>query len=145
MKRLQFSIEIKAEPSKIWTALWSDNGYRDWAGIFFEGSYVIAKNWQEGHTVYFLSPDQSGIYSRIEKHIPNNIIRFTHIGNVVAGKEQEVDEESKKWSGATETYSVIKGINEATLRVDIDVMDEHVAFMTTTFPKALEKLKSNCT
>lgn len=144
INKLEFSIDIKAEKTMIWKALWDDSSYRDWASVFFEGSYVITENWQEGSKVLFLSPDQSGIYSIIETHIPNRIMVFKHIGSVVMGKEQPADDETKKWSGATETYSLTEGVDCNTLNVQIDVLDEHLDFMTMTFPKALEKVKNNC-
>ena len=139
--RLLFTIDIKAAQNKIWKALWSDSGYRSWAGIFFEGSYAISDNWEIGSTVLFLSPDQSGIYSIIETHIPNKTIQFRHIGSVLEGKEQPVDDESKKWSGATESYTLTEGSDAITLTVEIDVLDEHLDFMSKTFPKAMEKMK----
>jgi hypothetical protein len=144
INRLEFSIKIKADKSKIWKVLWDENSYRDWASVFFEGSYAKTNNWEEGSTVLFLAPDQSGIYSIIEAHIPNKTIRFKHIGNVLNGEKQPIDEESKKWSGATEIYSLIEGLDSNTLTVEIDVLDEHLDFMTNTFPKALEKVKNNC-
>ncbi|EZH73791.1 hypothetical protein ATO12_17820 [Aquimarina atlantica] len=144
MNKLQFSIDIKAEKTKIWEALWNDSSYRDWTSVFFEGSYAITDNWKEGSKVLFLSPDQSGIYSIIETHIPNKIMRFKHIGNVVKGKEQPVDDETKAWSGATEIYTLTGETDSITLNVEIDVLDEHLDFMKTTFPKALEKVKDNC-
>ncbi len=144
INRLQFSIDIKAEKTKIWKALWDEGSYRDWASVFFEGSYVVTDNWKEGSTVLFLSPDQRGIYSIIETHIPNKIMMFKHIGNVVEGKEQPIDEETKTWSGTTEIYTLTEGIDSNTLTVEIDVLDQHLEFMTITFPKALEKVKNNC-
>lgn len=144
LKRIEFSIEIKAEKTTIWKALWNQSSYREWASVFFEGSYAVTDNWEEGSKVHFLAPDQSGIYSVIEKHIPNKIIRFKHIGNVLKGKELPIDIETKKWSGATEIYSLTEGKNSCTLTVNIDIMDEHLEFMTKTFPKALEKIKNNC-
>ncbi len=144
INRLQFSIDIKAEKTKIWEALWDENLYRDWVGVFFEGSYAITDNWKEGSKVLFLSPDQSGIYSIIETHIPNETMQFKHIGNVVMGREQPIDDETKKWSGATETYTLIEGVESNTLSVEIDILDEHLDFMSTIFPKALKKVKDNC-
>lgn len=144
INRLQFSIDIDAEKTKIWNALWDENLYRDWASVFFEGSYVITDNWKEGSKVLFLAPDQSGIYSIIETHIPNKIITFKHIGNVLKGKEQPVDDESKTWTGATETYTLTNGTNSNTLTIEIDVLNEHLDFMTNTLPKALQKVKNNC-
>ncbi|TNM51559.1 hypothetical protein FHN55_22285, partial [Streptomyces sp. NP160] len=80
INRLKFSIDIKAEKTAIWKALWNESCYREWASVFFEGSYAVTDEWKEGSKVHFLAPDQSGIYSLIEKHIPNNIIQFKHIG-----------------------------------------------------------------
>jgi hypothetical protein len=144
INRLNFSIDITAEKNKIWKALWNERFYRDWAGVFFKGSYAVTDDWKEGSKVHFLTPDQSGIYSIIEKHIPDKTIQFTHIGKVVGGKEQAIDDETKKWSGAKETYTLTEGKNAITLKVEIDVMKEHLEFMTNTFPKALKKIKENC-
>lgn len=144
IQRLQFSVDIKASKTKIWDVLWSDHGYRDWAGVFFEGSYIVAEHWTEGSKVQFLGPDQNGIYSVIEKYIPNNIIQFKHMGSVLQGEEQPIDDETRLWSGATETYRLEEGSDKYKLSIDIDVMDEHLEFMNNTFPKALEKIKNNC-
>jgi hypothetical protein len=144
INRLQFSIDIKAEKTKIWNALWDEKSYRDWASVFFDGSYAVTENWKEGSKVLFLSPDQSGIYSIIETHIPNKTMKFKHIGIVTKGKEQPMDDETKIWSGTTETYTLTEGTDCNTLIVEIDVLDEHLDFMKTTLPKALEKVKNNC-
>lgn len=144
INRLKFSINIKAESDVIWKALWNDNSYRDWASVFFKGSYAVTDNWKVNSTVLFLGPDQNGIYSNIEKHIPNKTIMFKHIGNVINGEKQAIDDEAKKWSGATEIYRLIKAKDNNTLIVEIDVLDEHLDFMKSTFPKALEKIKNNC-
>jgi hypothetical protein len=144
INRLKFSIDIKAEKTTIWKALWNESSYRDWASVFAEGSYAISENWEEGSKVHFLAPDQSGIYSIIETHIPNKMMMFKHIGNVVKGKEQPIDNESQKWSGATEIYTLTDGADTNTLTVDIDVLDEHLEFMSERLPKALEKIKNNC-
>lgn len=144
MNRLEFTTEIKADKVTIWKALWSDDLYRQWAGVFFEGSFVVAKDWEEGSKVHFLGSDKNGIYSRIEKHMPNEYIAFKHIGNVLNGEEQVVDKETEKWSGATEIYKIVEERDCHKLMVEIDVMDEHVVFMSKSFPKALEVIKSNC-
>lgn len=141
--RLQFSINIKANKEKIWEALWNDKHYRDWSGVFGEGSHYVIDNWKEGNKIMFLASDQSGIYSLIERYVPNKTVKFKHIGNVVNGKEQLIDDEAKKWSGATETYSLQEGSEFFKLLVEIDVLDEHVEFMSTKLPIALEKIKNN--
>lgn len=141
--RLEFSIVISAPKTKIWNALWGEPSYRDWAGVFFEGSYAVTNHWTEGSTVHFLAPDKSGIYSIIETHIPNRLMAFKHIGTVVAGKEQPIDDDTQKWTGATEIYKLTEENHANRLTVEIDVMEEHLDFMTQTFPKALEKVKEN--
>lgn len=144
INRLQFSIDIKADKSVIWKALWNEDFYRDWASVFFEGSYAITDKWKENSKVLFLAPDKSGIYSIIETHIPNKVMKFKHLGNVVKGQEQPIDDETKKWSGATEIYTLSDRNEINKLTVEIDVMDEHLDFMKSTFPIALEKIKTNC-
>ncbi len=143
MNRLKFSIDILADKTKIWDALWADEFYRAWVGIFSEGSYAVTDNWKEGSKVLFLIPGQNGIYSIIEKHIPNEVMLFSHVGNVAEGKEQVVNEETKSWSGAKEMYTLKSAAEGYTLTVEIDVMDEHLDFMKETFPKALEIVKDN--
>ncbi len=142
MNRLQFKIDIKADKIKVWKALWDNNSYRDWTSVFFEGSYAVTEDWKEGSKVLFLSPDQNGMYGIIEKHIPNEIMAFKHIGNVLNGKEQPVDDETLKWSGAMEIYKLTKGTDSNMLTVEIDVLDDHLDFMKTIFPKALDKVKA---
>lgn len=144
LNRLHFSIDIKADKTVIWKALWNEDFYRDWASVFLEGSYAITDKWKENSKVQFLAPDKSGIYSIIETHIPNKVMKFKHLGNVVKGQEQPIDDETKKWSGATEIYTLSDGNEINKLTVEIDVMDEHLDFMKSTFPIALEKIKTNC-
>ncbi|MEO9531834.1 MAG: hypothetical protein ABJG68_13725 [Crocinitomicaceae bacterium] len=140
-KKLNFSIMIPATNAAIWKALWSDQGYRAWAEIFFEGSYIIADNFKKGSTVHFLSPDKSGIYSIIEQHEPNKSIVFKHIGNVKNGEAQALDEDSKNWTGSEEKYSLSNTEKGVKLQVDIDVLTEHLDFMQKTFPEALDVIK----
>lgn len=144
INQLQFSITIDADTTTIWKALWDDTSYRDWVSVFQEGSYASTDDWKEGSIVHFLDQDKNGIYSIIQQHIPNETITFQHIGTVVNGKEQPVDEETKQWTGATETYTLSEDNNTITLIVNIDVLDEHLEFMNNAFPKALEKIKNNC-
>jgi len=144
INKLKFSIDIKAEKTTVWKALWDENNYRDWASVFSEGSYYLADYLEEGSKIMFLGPDGSGIYSIIETHIPNKVIQFKHIGNVLKGKEQAIDDETRKWSGATESYSLTESADSITLVIQIDVLDEHLEFMSAKLPKALERVKKNC-
>lgn len=143
INRLKFSIDIKANKEKIWEALWNDTHYREWSGVFGEGSHYVVENWKVGSKIMFLASDKSGIYSIIERYVPNKTIQFKHIGKVVNGQEQLVDDEAKKWSGAIESYSLKEGSGFFTLLIEIDVLDEHLEFMSIKLPIALEKIKEN--
>lgn len=143
MKRRRFSIDIQADKSIIWEAIWKDKSYRAWIDVFAKGSYVVCKDWSVGSTVHFLAPNKSGIYSRIEKFIPNEIIQFKHIGNVVNGIEEPIDSKSEVWTGASESYIIEEKENCNTLIVELDIMQEHLEFMEARFPQALEIVKVN--
>ncbi|WP_298472956.1 hypothetical protein [uncultured Maribacter sp.] len=144
INRLEFSINIKAKKTTIWKALWDENNYRNWAGTFAEGSHYVTDDWNQGSKVMFLGPDGNGIFSSIETHIPNKFIQFKHLGSVVKGKEQPLTDETRKWSGATENYSLYEGTDSITLVIQIDVLKEHLEFMTAKLPKALKRIKDNC-
>ena len=112
--------------------------------MYYEGSYVINDYWKEGSKVQFLNPDKSGIYSIIDKHIPNKLMSFKHLVNVVNGRQQPIDDDTKKWSGTTETYTLSEDNGTYTLNVEIDVLYEHLDYMKATFLRALEQVKSRC-
>lgn len=141
IQRYQFSIDIKASKESIWVALWDESNYRAWAKAFFEGSHYVASNLNEGNSIHFLGPDKSGIFSSIKHHQPEEMIRFVHHGLVFEGKEQELDEETKKWTGTNEIYTLKENDGFVTLNVDIDLMEEHAKMMQEQFPLALEIIK----
>ena len=139
LNRVVFSVDIEADKSIIWSALW--NRYTEWASVFMDGSYAVTDDWKEGSKVKFLDPEHNGIYSIIEGHIPNELMRFKHVGSVSKGEEQAPDDETETWTGASEAYSITEGKNNNTLTIEIDVLDEHLEFMKDKLPKALEKVK----
>ncbi len=140
MKKLRFSIKIKASRDKVWNTLWNDEGYKMWTSLFSEGSHAVT-DWKEGSKVLFLDGEGSGIFSIIDKELPNELMTFKHLGVVKNGKEEPMDEETKKWAGALEEYMLkdVDGLTELT--VQMDVIDEFQKMFNETFPKALEKIK----
>ena len=140
MKKLQFSIDIKAPKEKIWKILWDDSTYRKWTNVFSEGSYAVS-DWKEGSKVLFLSPNGSGMYSMIEKIKPNEFMSFKHLGEVKNGKQESLSEEAKKWSGAMENYTLKENGDLIKLIVDIDITEEHEDYFKDAFPKGLDKVK----
>lgn len=145
MKKLQFSIDIKAPKEEVWKVLWNDATYKKWTSAFMEGSYAVT-DWNEGSRVKFLSPGDNGMFSIIDKKIPNEFMSFKHLGIIKNGKEEPDSEESKKLSGAMENYTLQEAGGITKLKVEIDVTDlgtgeDYVDMMNKAFPKALEKVK----
>lgn len=140
MKKIHFNIKIEAPKERVWNTLWEDNTYKKWASVFSEGSHAVT-DWQEGSKVLFLSKDGDGMYSTITKKIPNKYMEFKHLGVVKNKKEEPLDDETKKWSGALENYTLkeAKGLTELT--VDMDVAEDYENYFKETLPKALNKVK----
>lgn len=141
MKKLQFNISIQASAERVWQVLWNDTTYRQWASVFCEGTHAIS-TWKEGDTIQFLSPSGEGIHSRIHQMDVNKYMAFKHLGILKEFKEQPEDAETAKWSGAMETYLLTKANGQTTLTAEMDSEESHVAYFTSTFPKALEVIKS---
>lgn len=140
MKKLNFTTTINAPKEKVWKVLWNDATYRQWTSVFCEGSYVVT-DYKEGSKAQFLTPNGEGMYSVVAKHTPNEFMSFKHVGMIKEGKEQPVDEETKKWSGALESYTVKEKDGVTELSVDLDITDDHADYFKGAFPKGLEKVK----
>ena len=140
MKKERFTIGINAPAEKVWNVLWNDETYRAWTHVFSEGSYALS-DWKEGSKIQFLGSDGSGMFSVIDKLIPNEFMSFKHMGIVKDGEEQAIDQETESWTGAKENYT-LKGSNGSTeLIVEMDVTDDHASYFHDIFPKALQKVK----
>jgi len=140
MIKKHFSIDIKAPREKLWQVLWSDPSYRKWTSVFSEGSHAIS-DWEEGSRITFLSADGGGMYSCIEKKVPNEFMSFRHLGVVKDGVEQPLDEETKQWSGAMENYTIKASETGTVLTVDMDITEDFADYFGEKFPLALEKVK----
>ncbi len=140
MNRLSFTTKINATREKVWDVLLNDETYRIWASEFMPGSYADT-DWKEGSKALFLGTDGSGMVSRIEKNIPNEYISIQHLGFVKDGIEDVTSDKVKEWSGAHENYT-LKEINGMTeVLVEMDSNDEFKEYFSSTWPKALEKVK----
>lgn len=139
MKKLEFKTSINAPKNKVWSVLWNDDTYRKWTSVFSEGSYAVT-DWKEGSKVHFLTPKGDGMYSVVNRNVPNEYMSFKHLGIIKEGNEMPQDEETKKWSGSMENY-YLSGNGATELRVELDAADEHAGYFAEIFPKALQKVK----
>ena len=135
MTTLKFSEKINASKEKVWETLWNDTTYRQWTAAFMEGSYAKS-DWKEGSKILFLTPKGEGMFSIIEKKIPNQEMTFKHLGELKNGIE-----ESKNWEGAKESYHLKEKNGITELDVQLDSVGEFEQYFNDTFPKALNVLK----
>jgi hypothetical protein len=140
MEKLKFKIGINAPKGKVWDTLWNDRTYPEWTRAFSEGSRAKT-DWKQGSKVHFLGAKDEGMYSIIDRVIPNELMSFKHLGVIKDGVELPNDEESKKWSGSNENYLLNEKNGKTELEVELDVTDEFKDYFSDTFPKALERVK----
>lgn len=136
MEKLSYEIQINATPEKIWTVLWGEMTYRQWTAAFAEGSFYQG-NLEEGSIVKFLDPNNNGMFSRVEKNVPNQEMKFLHLGEIFAGVETPQD-----WGEATESYILKETEEGTTLKSEIQTPPEFKSFFEEKFPKALEIVKN---
>lgn len=140
METLHFKVQINAPREKVWKTLWDDKTYRMWAGVFSPGSYAVT-DWKEGSKTIFTSAEGEGMVSTIAKNIPNEFLSIKHLGMIKNGVEDLDSEETKKWSGAMENYTLKETEGVTELSVSMDTVEDYADYFNETFPKALEKVK----
>lgn len=141
MKQLEFSIQINAPKTRVWSTLLDDTTYRQWTSVFCEGSHAQG-DWSEGSKILFFSGDgQGGMSSMIAKHIPNEFISIQHLGMIANGVEDFDSPETQKWSGALENYAVTEAGGVTDLRIELDTIADYEAYFQETWPEALQKVK----
>ncbi len=132
---------IDASPAKVWETLWGDETYREWTAAFSPGS-TVETDWKEGSKVLFLDGKGNGMVSKIAKKKANEFMSFAHLGEVHDGVEDLTSEKVSAWAGATENYYLKDVQGKTQLTVELDITDDFKDYFATTWPKALETLKS---
>jgi uncharacterized protein YndB with AHSA1/START domain len=140
MQKVTFSTVINAPKEKVWRAMLDDATYRQWTSAFQEGSYAVT-DWKEGSKALFLTPEGTGMVSRIVTHRPNEFLSIEHLGIVKNGVEDTESDEVRAWAGALEDYTLKEVAGASTLTVEMDVAEEYKKYFEETWPKALGKLK----
>lgn len=139
MKELQLSTKINASKDKVWTTLWEDVTFRDWASMIDEGTYMKGEM-KEGSTVEFISAVNGyGVTSLIDKLNPNEFVLFKHDADTKDGGQQERE---KEWTGGTESYTLTEMNGVTTLIVKTEVPPEQEEIFHIRLPKALERIKT---
>lgn len=135
MEKLHFDIQINAEPEKVWSVLWDDFSFRQWTSAFTEGSFYQG-NLKENEIIKFLDPQNNGMFSKIVTLIPNQEIKFLHLGEIYNGVEA-----TQNWGEATERYILTEDENTTHLKVEIQTLEQFKSFFEEKFPDALSNVK----
>jgi uncharacterized protein YndB with AHSA1/START domain len=123
MKKLHFSINIKAPIKKVWHTMLDDSTYRQWTTAFHAGSFYEG-DWQTGSIMKFLGPDENGslggMLGTIAENRPYEFVSVKYHGFVMNGVEDTTSEAVKKWTGGTENYSFkeVDGSTEVSVELD---------------------------
>lgn len=138
MKKLEFSIDIHAPKERVWSILWEDKTFRDWANNIDEGMYLVG-DLQEGGEVRFTAKDgKMGVTSLVERLVPNEFVSFRHKADVVEGSGEERDNE---WSDGRESYLLVEHGEHTALTLALDTPPEQEENMERCMPKALQRVK----
>ncbi|WP_226389141.1 SRPBCC domain-containing protein [Penaeicola halotolerans] len=147
MEKLQFKESIYAPAQKVYElmlGLKDKRTYEYWTAEFnptstFEGS------WQKDSKIHFIGTDESGkkggMVSMIEAHLPAAFVSIKHIGFLDGDIEVTTGEQVEKWAGGHENYSFEEKGGITTVTVDLDTIEDYLAYFHETYPKALLKLK----
>ncbi len=139
MKNLEFIIDISATKEKVWSVLWEDKSFRDWASIIDKGTFLKGEM-QEGNTIQFInSINGYGVTSLITKLVTNEIAEFKHNSDTKDFGEVERDSE---WTGGTERYELSENNGITTLKLVSTVPTSQVEMTEERYPKALGRIKA---
>lgn len=138
MKEMQFTIDIKAPRVKVWKTLWTDETFRQWAGIIDTGTYMTGEL-GEGNEVQFISAENGyGVTSLVEEVKEGEYLRLLHQADT---KETGTEQREKEWTGGAESYALAEKDGTTTLKVTFDVPEEMEEYFQANYPKALDKIK----
>lgn len=142
MRKLHYDIDIAAPAETVWRVLFEPESYRVWTKVFDPGSHYTGSFNVEGNRLHFISESGAGMYSELERLIPNKEAVIRHIGVLEAdGTELPVSKEAEKWSGSRESYRLVPIDGGIRLEVTLDSEEEFVDMMNKIFPQALAIVK----
>lgn len=137
MKQLKFSIAINAPKEKVWSTLWQDATFREWAGLIDPGTHLVGEL-KEGNEVQFISGNGYGVTSLVEKMVEGESMVLRHSADT---QEEGKQERAKEWTGGKESYSLSEADGVTTLDVDFDVPPELEEYFKENYPKAFDRVK----
>lgn len=146
MKKLHFSVQLKAPREKVWDTMLNKETYPVWTKPFNEGGSYFKGDWSKGSKMLFIGPDpktgeEGGMVSEVVESRPNEFISLKHVGIYVNGSEDLDSVEAKKWTPAFENYTLTQNGDVTQLDIDVNTADDFAEMFSGMWPKALEILK----
>jgi len=143
MTTQHFDIFIHAPPKQVWATMLQSPTYERWTAAFCEGSRFEG-SWDEGQTMRFLGPEGLGMVAEIAAHRPAEFVSIRHLGMICQGAEDTTSNAASVWTPCFENYTFTLDAGGTRLRVDCDEFGDCADWMTQTWPKALQALKTLC-
>ena len=138
MKKIRFSVSIKASQQHVWDTLWGETTFREWAGIIDPGTYMVGEL-AEGSEVQFISSENGyGVTSLVHKSVPGKLLILKHHADT---KDFGIRNRAEEWSGGEEIYELTERRGETILAATFDVPLQMEGYFQNVYPKALERVK----
>ncbi|MCG3166145.1 MAG: hypothetical protein POELPBGB_01921 [Bacteroidia bacterium] len=144
---LHFEISVNAPAEKVYNIMLSAETYKEWTAEFNPTSRYKG-SWEKGSKILFIGTDdkgnQGGMVSRIKENIANKFVSIEHLG-VLQGEQEILNgPDVDQWAGGLENYTFSAVGNSTLLAVDMDSNEAFKEYFETTWPRALNKLKTIC-
>ncbi|KIO77613.1 ATPase [Pedobacter lusitanus] len=141
MKKVEYSIIINATPEKVWDVITGKGSYELWTAPFAEGS-TAQTDWKKGSKAIFSDGKGNGMVSEIAESIPGKFLSIHHLGEVKDGVEDTTTYEGEQWGDALENYTLkVVNSNQTLWLVEMDMNEDYLEYMNSTWPLALQKAK----
>lgn len=144
MEKLRYSVTINAPVQDVWSSMLDDASYRDWASVFYPGSYYEG-GWDQGSEIRFVGSNDDGsaggMIAAVEENRPHEFISLRYTGQIVDGEDDRTSDAAKAFIGMHENYAFKEADGVTTVEVELDSEDEFVAEFNAAWPLALARLK----
>jgi hypothetical protein len=142
---LNYEIVINADVQKVWNTTFYLPTYEQWTSIFDPSSTYIG-NFDKGSEIKNTSKDnKGGMVGIVTENTPYDLVAIQYTG-VMANGSYDLDENyNEVIKGVREDYTFTKLSDTQTkLHIKTVTLLEWSDFLESTWPQALEKLKSMC-
>src|SRR5690606_7790150 len=85
---------------------------------------------------------RGGMVSAVEENQPAKLVSVRHYGFV--DEEITTGEQVEKWAGGYEIYKFEEQDGKTTVTVELDTIDDFLAYFNEKYPKAMDKLEEIC-